>query len=459
MAHLRMTPRRQLLCTEPLERRWLFSAPGESLRLPPEVAASIEAKFPRAHILEMESSVEEGRREYDIKAEFDGSIIDATFAADGRLLESERLRPSNPPQLQPPEPADVVPPPLVQPPEPPDAVPPPPEPPADAVEVVEVIPAEQNDDDVLLAPTELPAGVAAAIARLFPGARLIEAESDMDEGVPEVGVIAEFNGGVIDVSFAPDGRLIESQVPLDPSALPKAALQWVRRNYPNASISDAQAVTRDGRLTYEMTVAPPDGEAVEVSLSVGPPAGDSAGDAPVPVSAAAADDRAAVSAASGGEAEVQSETTGTRGATSSPPPAEAAADPRVVGRRAAESPAADVAPASAEPTTPEADSAAAVSSDESVAAGHRLRPEGPARRIHPIGAVLVAELGELERRLAEILRGLDLLAGRVSAGEVLTGSAGRAAAVVALLAASQVLLVDSRKTTPGRVKVFRAGAP
>ena len=431
-----MAPRRQQLCTEPLERRWLFSAPADGPRLPPEVVDSIEATFPGAEILQTESSVEEGRREYDVTAEIGGRIVDATFAADGKLLESEvlRARPVEPPPAEPPMVADTVPPPA----------------PVDAVEVVEVVPVEEVDNDVVLAPTELPPGVAAAMGRLFPGARLIEAESDDEAGTPEVGVIAEFDGGVIDVSFAPDGKLIESQVPLDPAALPPAALEWVRRNYPGALIEDAQAVTKGGRLTYELTVVPPGGEAVEVSLNVAPLRG-AAADEFVPVAAKAAADVAAVAAVP--------ELTDLRRDVPPRAPATADATPEAgsVAAPQTEVYAAEAAPPSPEAMPAETDPATA--DERSVTAQQRLRTATSPRQAPSIGTVLVAQLADLERRLAAVLRGLDLLAAQTGLAGAVDGSAVRAAAVVALLAAAQVLLVDSRKTRPGRVKIFRGDPP
>src|SRR5687768_15132910 len=102
----------RLLCTEPLERRWLLSAPGASsldapppprqvelveiepaeegddgdvsvdyADLPREVTKAFEALYPAASVLESEFGAADGEDgEYDITAETGGRVIDVTLA-------------------------------------------------------------------------------------------------------------------------------------------------------------------------------------------------------------------------------------------------------------------------------------------------------------------------------------------------------------------------------------------
>src|SRR4029453_15986957 len=138
MPTLRTTRRRQLLCTEPLEGRWLLSAPPA---LPPQIAALLQLKFPGISVLRFEFSTEDGDVEYDVTARVDAGMLDATLSADGKLLESEII----------PGPKDVEDPPsqtLATAPGGPAAV-------GESVDVVELLPVEPVDADVPLTPAEL----------------------------------------------------------------------------------------------------------------------------------------------------------------------------------------------------------------------------------------------------------------------------------------------------------------
>src|SRR5690242_3381804 len=73
--------RRQALCTEPLERRWLLSA---TPALPPALANSIQQAYPGASVLTVEVSTDDGQQEFDVTAAVAGGTLDATLSSDGK---------------------------------------------------------------------------------------------------------------------------------------------------------------------------------------------------------------------------------------------------------------------------------------------------------------------------------------------------------------------------------------
>src|SRR5688572_2877369 len=111
--HFANRPQDRLLCTEPLEARWLLSglalpaapyvdgpvlvmelevesddddegdvevAPSE---LPEQVVAALDGRFPGAKVLEADFSVEHGKPEYGVTARFSGEVIDVTLTPEG----------------------------------------------------------------------------------------------------------------------------------------------------------------------------------------------------------------------------------------------------------------------------------------------------------------------------------------------------------------------------------------
>ena len=404
-----------------------------SAALPAQLAASLEARFPGARVIHAELSTDDGEREYDVVAEFGGQVVDTTLSADGTILETE-TRPLA----------------VTRAPMPPAA------PSDDDIEVLDLAAADiGEDDDVELAALDLPADVAAALQALYPGARVIEAEADADNGAPEVGLRAELNGEAVDVAFTLDGQLIESQVELDPADLPPAAVDWVRRNFPGATIHDAQAVTTDGVVTYELTITPPGRAPVEASLRLGPaaPQSDDIDTVDRPVTTGVArvafigpeqphEQHAAtvagepVTRADEQQARIDSSQLAVEGATSTPS-GEVAADMEP-----------DLAGSPETLAGPALRAFAAGMFNAGTTPGHALLAAD----------ILPVDLALAESALKEVLRQLDTYAMPAVPLELTAGTAARAGAVVALLAAAHLILLDTRKSRGSPMLFSAAGS-
>src|SRR5687767_7944381 len=80
---------------------------------------------------------------------------------------------------------------------------------------------EEEEEEVEIEPSALPAKILAAFNERFPGAEILEAEVEEEDGT-EYGVNALFNGQTLDVTLASDGTILETEIMVSSDALPKA---------------------------------------------------------------------------------------------------------------------------------------------------------------------------------------------------------------------------------------------
>jgi hypothetical protein len=458
-----------LLCAEPLEGRWLLSAPASEpsapvpLRLPAEIATSLQARYPGARVVRAELTTEDDEREYDVTADYKGRTLDATFDPSGKLLEAEVLPVAAP--------ASATPAASVEPAAPGAA---------NQMRGVRIAPVETLDNDAPLTESQLPTPVAASLEALYPGARVVEAEASGDRDAPEVGLRAEFQGSLLDLAFTPGGKLIESQLALNADELPPAALEWVRRRFPGATIDDAQVVSRAGVVSYEMTIAAPGRTPIEATVHLAPgetpdaPSRDAlppgaAGEvngrliaaAYARQSVAAFDDRQSDHAripepqllslmrhATMFAAPDRPATRGQTIPTADEDVATAAPHREVRPAEGSAAEAADVARPPASLAT------AAFKSFVRGAAATLAVPE-----LAGAGEFLPLNLAGVERGLQDLLRTLDAIAAPSSSSPTAAGLAGGAGAAVVLLAAAHVLLTDARKSGSAPMLVFSSVEP
>jgi hypothetical protein len=481
--------RTRLLCTEPLEGRWLLSALGSALspdadldggddegddgarvathQLPAPVLASLYARFPGAKLVEAELTSEDGRRVYEVTAEFAGREVDVTLAPDGDILEAETEAPQ--PGTQVPDDSETDAPervPVVPKAPMPEAAPvidssaaPAPAANHGPVQVLEV---ESEDDveneEVEVAPSQLPADVLNALAARFPTAEVIEAELDTESGAPEWDVIARLNGGLVEITFTPGGDVVETEQSLTIDDLPREVRDWARRKYPGWRIEEATLVSNAGGESYDLVVADPAGrQQLEATVRV-------------------QDART-----SGGEEALAGRDAKTRGSESGE--RAAAVEPA-----APNAPAESVAAASSAPensavaSSPPADNESEPAQDDEAAADtqEELIEDGPGNgfgaALHALVAgaaqaswvpqvagvlsdVLPVEVAVLERRLRGILEEAESFAQRAARGQALVGgSAVRLVVAVALAAVVQLLTPDPRRRRGGRAVVFNASS-
>ncbi len=108
--------------------------------------------------------------------------------------------------------------------------------------------------------TEVPQSVQRTYRDHSNDAKPSKVERIVDEDVTKYEIEYEVNGGTASVTLTDHGKLIEVEMPVDISRLPKAVLAEIKKDYPNAEIKEAGAVQL---FYYEMDVVV-DGKVIEV---------------------------------------------------------------------------------------------------------------------------------------------------------------------------------------------------
>lgn len=351
----------------------------------------------------------------------------------------------------------------------------------EGVELVEweVAAPNADDEEVMVVVSAMPREVLDAFARLFPGATPIEGQFGVDDGEPEYDVIAEVDGREVDVTFTPGGELIETELELTSGELPREVLDWVRDNFGDAPIDEASVQLEDGVVSYEVTVADAAGadRDVEAMLRVpgatapnfpgigqGGDAGDET-DSVSPTPAPVPDPRFAASApvaAADRAAPADTETSAERDAGDAADTSQARA-----GDPAGEGPAQPMTgpPVNGSRNGPSiADASSGLARGARMAAALRALAAGaPAHAWLPQLEEMLSDVfppldaGAAECRLDELLAEIDALAQRLTldAGEA-GFSPSHLAVVAALVAVAQLYFLNSRRTGGGPTLVFNA---
>ncbi len=137
----------------------------------------------------------------------------------------------------------------------------------DVVQVVEFKLADNElEDEFTFAIRELPDAVVSAVMDRFPGARLLAGELDNDDGERHFDVSAELGGTEFSITLAPDGEILEVDQSLRTADLPQPVRDWIERNYPGASIRDAELSAIGNAVSYEVSFDTSTQQAFEATL-------------------------------------------------------------------------------------------------------------------------------------------------------------------------------------------------
>lgn len=118
-----------------------------------------------------------------------------------------------------------------------------------------ISPSEATDDDELL-----PQFVIDAVAVAMPGAVLIAAVREEEDGETQYEVLVETEEGNFEIDVATDGTIIEideasdEEWPISPSDLPPEVLAAVERTVPGGRITEAVRESVRGRVVYDVEV-------------------------------------------------------------------------------------------------------------------------------------------------------------------------------------------------------------
>jgi hypothetical protein len=127
---------------------------------------------------------------------------------------------------------------------------------SETVEVVEIAPADSDDsasdDSREIGVEALPRPVVAAMSDRFPGARLVAAELDDEDGSFVFELSAEWRGIAIEVELSPNGDVLQFGQTVEAADLPQTVREWIAGNFPGALVQEVERVTAGDRVTYEL---------------------------------------------------------------------------------------------------------------------------------------------------------------------------------------------------------------
>jgi hypothetical protein len=137
---------------------------------------------------------------------------------------------------------------------------------SDRVQLLEIGPAEDDEDAAREIPLEeLPRDVISALTAHFPGAQLASAALDDDEALT-FSLSAQWSGGKLELTVAPDGNVIEIEEALTPSDVPEAVSSWIASHFPGASIREVDFVAADDAASYDILFATTTDQLFEATL-------------------------------------------------------------------------------------------------------------------------------------------------------------------------------------------------
>lgn len=114
---------------------------------------------------------------------------------------------------------------------------------------------------------QVPKVVIEALEKAYPEAKDVEFEKEMLDG--KVVYEAEFklNNSEYEVLFDADGKMLQIEETLDVKALPEPLIQAISKAYPNATIEDAEKVTKPDETfsVYEVEIKN-EGKKIELEL-------------------------------------------------------------------------------------------------------------------------------------------------------------------------------------------------
>jgi uncharacterized membrane protein YkoI len=305
-----------------------------------------------------------------------------------------------------------------------------------SVEVIELTPAdEEEEEEREIDLDELPAAVLEALEAAYPGARILEAEMEEEDGETEYDVSAMHEGRTLEVGLTSSGEVIEVSQVLEEEDLPQQVIEWIEANFAGAELLEIELVSEDGFTSYELQIAPSGEAALEATIRVTTPPADPGDDPPAaPVAAQAhAPEAGAGASNSHGEAPSVPDVK-----ADEHPQAQEAAAPPATEPVALDVPL-DAAVAGAQRETPAeaAPEAADAARQDTAEHSPQMMPE-----LAMLVGVTASELADLDEELGLLLGEIQKLAHTLEASGP-AGNAGLALALILILiAGAQVLRPD-----------------
>jgi uncharacterized cupredoxin-like copper-binding protein len=101
---------------------------------------------------------------------------------------------------------------------------------------------------------QLPAKVTAAISAKYPGAKVVGAEKEVDEGKTLFEVAIEDKGSKAEISLDAEGTIVEIERQITDKDLPEAVRKSFHADYPGGELKKIEEITVGDSISYEVLV-------------------------------------------------------------------------------------------------------------------------------------------------------------------------------------------------------------
>ncbi len=112
-------------------------------------------------------------------------------------------------------------------------------------------------DEEKIALDKLPKKVVSALKAKYPGAEMVSATKEIEDGETYYNVSIKHKGEELEVTFTPNGKITDISREIEIKDLPKAVAEAVQKKYPKSTITEAQEVievTEGNRKSYRVEV-------------------------------------------------------------------------------------------------------------------------------------------------------------------------------------------------------------
>jgi uncharacterized membrane protein YkoI len=132
--------------------------------------------------------------------------------------------------------------------------------------VVLALPAMWAEDEKI-ALDKLPKAIKEAVKAKFPGATLVKASKENEDGKTIYEVNLKYKGHTLDVSLSPDGKILEIEKTIAAKDLPKAVTAALEAKYPKATIKKAEEISKGEKVSaYEVLLVTAGKKTMEVVI-------------------------------------------------------------------------------------------------------------------------------------------------------------------------------------------------
>jgi uncharacterized membrane protein YkoI len=129
-----------------------------------------------------------------------------------------------------------------------------------------VLTASARADEEKIPLDKLPKAVVDAVKAKFPGAELVSAEKEKENGEIVYEVAIKYKDQKIEVTCKEDGSIVSIEKEISVKDLPKEVAEALEAKYPKAEIKKVEEVMENGMTNYEVLLVTADKKKLEVTF-------------------------------------------------------------------------------------------------------------------------------------------------------------------------------------------------